>query len=277
MRHFFWWTLLIVLIPASVSAHSLFIQSGRHHVHAGKGSPLFFCYGHHFPVDDAVRRGKLSYVKIISPQSEIRDVSLRDEKCLHSYIVDYEEPGTYVLTAETTPGYFTIWHDTKGRKRHSIKPMSAVVKKAATIDTSLRSSQWAKSYVTCDAPSPVFPGNIGLPLELVPSRDITQVKSGESIEIKVYSSGKPFAGPGYWDATYDGFSTQAEDMYIPRTKIEDGIFRLPVDVPGRWYVRFFTKTEAAKEFQSDCRHEKRTATLVFLVPNERKRPKMDSH
>jgi len=47
-------------------------------------------------------------------------------------------------------------------------------------------------------------------------------------------------------------------------------------VSGRWFVRFFTKKEPMEE-SPDFMQEKKTATLVFEVPNERKRPKQDSH
>jgi hypothetical protein len=31
-----------------------------------------------------------------------------------------------VLTAETNPGYYTVYVDKKGRQRHTIKPKSAI-------------------------------------------------------------------------------------------------------------------------------------------------------
>lgn len=237
---------------------------------------MFFCYGHHIPVDDAIRRKKLHVVQVHAPNGTTSDVALRDEKSLHSYVITYDQPGTYVLTAETTPGYFTMWKDLKGRKRHLIGPMSALGDKAQEIFSSLRSSQWTKTYVVCEEPSAEFPAFIGLPLELVPVKDVSKLKKGESLELQVYMDGKPYTGKGFWDATYNGFSTCAEDMYVPRREVADGVIRLPVDVTGRWFVRFYTKTPApqgTKEFLQ----EKKTTTLVFEVPNERKRPKIDSH
>ena len=263
-------------IPAVASAHSLYIQSGRYVVTEGKKSPLFFCYGHHIPVDDAVRRKKLSYVKVIDPTGKFSSIELRNEKSLHSYLVDYSMAGTYTLVAETTPGHFTMWTDKKGRKRHAIKPMSAVADKAQSIESSLRSSQWTKTYVVCESPSEDFPAHIGLPLELVPEKDLYSVKKGDVLKLQVYQNGKPYAGTGYWDATYNGFSTQAEDMYHVRKEIKDGRIEMPVDVTGRWFVRFFTKVPA-KDGNKNYMHEKQTTTLVFEIPNERIRPKTDSH
>lgn len=268
--------LLSFIVPAGASAHSLYIQAGRYEVVEGKKSPLFFCYGHHIPVDDAVRGKKLQYIKIINPELEVTNIDIRDEKSLHSYLVEYNTPGTYVLTAATNPGFFTTWFDKKDRKRHSIKPMSMVIDKASKIDYSLRSSQWTKTYVVCENPSAVFPAKIGLPLELVPSSDVNTLKKGETLIMQVYADGKPYKGKGYWDATYNGFSTQPEDMFIPRREISGGKIELPVDVAGRWFVRFYTKIPPEQESR-DYTLEKKTTTLVFELPNERRRPKADSH
>lgn len=268
---------LLILPPSGVLAHSLYIQSGRYHVYQGKGSPLFFCYGHHIPVDDAVRGKKLHAVRVIKPDGSTQEIAVRDDKSLHSYVVEYDMPGTFVLTAETTPGFFTSWTDTNNRKRHSIKPMSAIADQALSVEGSLRSSQWTKTYVTCDRPSNSFPGRVGLPLELVPSRDVSSLKQGETLVLTVYQDGEIFTGKGYWDATYSGFSTQAEDMYIPRQECTEGKIEIPLDVCGHWFVRFFTKTAPAVGNTGDYLQEKRTTTLVFEVPNERKRPETDSH
>lgn len=268
-----WVVLILSLIPVQTSAHSLFIQSGRYHVKAGKGSPLFFCYGHHFPVDDAVRRKKLEYVRIINPDMQVRDIVLREEKSLHSYVVQYEKSGTYVLTAETRPGYFAQYIDKKGRKRHSLKPLHAFIDNAQTVTSSMRSSQWTKAYVVCDEAGTSFPAEVGLPMELLPEKNPSLVKMGETITFQVHNDGKPYKGDGFYDATYSGFSTESEDMYIPETPVKNGVFTVPVDMSGRWFVRFFTKVNAPEDKQKEYLTEKRTTTLTFEIRNERKRPK----
>ncbi|THB67430.1 MAG: DUF4198 domain-containing protein [Desulfovibrio sp.] len=269
--------LLASTLAGGAWAHSLYIQSGRHMVNKGKASPLFFCYGHHIPVDDAVRSEKLAYVRVLAPDGEVREIELREGKSLHSYLVDYDMEGTWVLIAETTPGFFTTWYDQRDRKRHAIAPMSTVADEATRIENSMRSSQWAKSYVCCETCSEDFPAFVGLPLELVPARDVFLVEPGETLDFQVYMDGEPYSGEGFYDATYMGFSVHSEDMYIPRTEVSDGTFRFPVDVAGRWFVRFYTKTEAPEEQRSEYLQEKRTTTLVFEVPGERRRPEIDSH
>ncbi|PID76580.1 MAG: hypothetical protein CSB24_05905 [Deltaproteobacteria bacterium] len=263
--------------PSIAAAHSVFIQSGRYQVKKGKGSPMFFCFGHHFPVDDALRAKKLAAIRVIGPDGNADEVEIKNEKSLHSYQIKYETPGTYVLTAETTPGFFAMYTDKKGHKRHSLKPMNTFIEQAESVQTSMRSSQWAKTYVVCDQPSEKFPASVGLPLELVPDRDPATLKLGDTINFTVLSDGKQVESEGSWDATYGGFSTEAEDMYYPRAKVKDGKFSVKLDQSGRWFVRFFTKTKAPEEMKDKYLTEKRTATMTFLVRNERKREKPAEH
>ena len=135
----------------------------------------------------------------------------------------------------------------------------------------------AKTYVVCDKPSADLPSEVGLPMELVPDTDPTQLKQGDTIAFTVMNDGKVYGGEGTWDATYGGFSTEAEDMYYPRTVIKGGKFTVPVDQSGRWFVRFFTKNDAAADKRDKYLTEKRTTTLTFLVRNERKRPENSDH
>lgn len=266
-----------LLCPLQAFSHSLYIQSGRYSVEKGKVSPMFFCYGHHFPVDDGVRFKKLRHVKVISPEGDSLEIELRNERTLHSYEVKYKTPGTYVLIAETNPGLFAMYTDKKGRSRHSLKPKHTWVENADTIKSSMRSSQWSKTYVTCEKGSEKFPANVGLLFELVPTRDISELKEGGQLELEVYLNGAPYTGEGTWDATYGGFSTEAEDMFIPRIKLRGGKFTVPLEHGGRWFVRYFTKTDADPKNRSEYLTEKRTATLTFIVRNERRRPQPTDH
>ena len=268
---------LSFLLPVTGGAHSLYIQAGRHQVDEGKSSLLFFCFGHHVPVDDGLRYKKISYVHVIAPDKSSRAIELRDEKSLHSHMINYEQPGVHTLVAETVPGYFAMYTDKKGRSRHSLKPLSTFIENVSEIDRSMRSSQWSKAYVRSGKETGVFPKVVGLPFELAPETDVFTLKKGDKVEMQVYRSGKPFTGSGTWTATYNGFSTESEDLYIPNTTAENGRFTVPIDEAGRWYIRFFTKTDAPEDKRSEYLTEKLTTTLVFEVRNERKRPVNSGH
>ena len=266
-----------VLSPGLSLAHSLYIQSGRYQVAEGKSSPLFFCYGHRIPVDDGVRAKKLKKVEVRTPGGEKKQMAIRPEKGLHSYMVKYEKPGTYVLSAETNPGYYTVYIDKKGRERHAIKPKSAIKDKAREIKKSLYSKQFSKTYVVCETPSEKFPARIGQKLELVPSTDVSKLKAGDTLELQVYFKGEPYQSQGTWDATYNGFSTESEDNYFPKTKVSGPSVKVVIPHAGRWFIRYFIKIPATGKDREQYTQEKNTATLVFEIPNKCKTPKTSSH
>jgi len=268
---------LTALAPALAPAHTLFMQSSKYQVAAGKDAPLFFGYGHHFPVDDAIRREKLAYVRVLAPDGGSSDMALRDEKTLHSYLVNYEQPGTYTLVAETVPGLYAIYTDKNGRTRHTLQPLHSFIDSAAEVKISLLSRQWAKSYVICDTPSAAPPVPVGLPLELVPLRQVSGLKQGDAIELQVFQHGKPYAGEGSWDATYNGFSTESEDMAVEKSTISGGKIVLPLEASGRWYIRFSTEQPAPEDQRRDYLAEKHSATLSFEVRNDRRRPSAGEH
>lgn len=257
----------------TVSAHSMFLQSSRYELKDGKASPLFFCYGHYFPVADGVRAKKLKQVIVTNPKGEQQQIVIRNETSLHSYLVSYNMPGTWMLTAETNPGFYTVFIDKKGRERHTIKSMAKVKDRAETIKTSLYSKQYAKAYVACGKPQKHVFKRAGLALELVPRTDLFAMKPGDTLELDIYRDGALYEGEGKWDATYNGFSTQAEDMFHPRVKIKGS--RLTINIPnaGRWFVRYFIKVDAPESESEKYLQMKQTATLTFQVDNPRIRPK----
>jgi uncharacterized GH25 family protein len=269
--------MLFIAWTPHVSAHSLYIQSARYHASSGKALPLFFCYGHYVPVADGIRGKKLNRVNVIEPDGSATPVQVRNETGLHSYMVDYNIPGIWTLTAQTTPGYFTSFTDKKGKERHAIKPIFKIKDRAKSVEKSYYSKQYAKTYVNCGKFSGPMPPAAGLALELVPLKNIFTLKSGDNLALEILSNGQPFKGKGTWDATYLGFSTVAEDNFYPKNRVEGSRLSIPLPNSGRWFIRYFIKIPAPEKDQDKYLEMKLTATLTFQIDNERKTPKGTGH
>ncbi|MCG8620336.1 MAG: DUF4198 domain-containing protein [Desulfobacterales bacterium] len=258
-------------------AHSLYIQSTQYFADEDKSLPLYFCYGHYVPVADGLRGKKLNRVNVVSPDGTATPITVRDEKSLHSYMVNYDAPGTWTLTAETTPGYYTVYTDKKGKERHTIKPMAKIMDRAKEVHKSYFAKQYAKTYVNCERPSATFPARAGLALELVPRTDLFTLKPGDNLELDVYLDGKPYTGKGTWDGTYMGFSTVAEDNFYPKTEVEGSRISVALPDTGRWFIRYFIKKDAPEADKDKYLQMKLTATLTFQIDNERKTPEPEGH
>ena len=268
---------LICLTAASALGHTLYIQPTRFMADNGKSIPFFFCYGHFIPVADGVRGKKLNRVQVIAPDGQAQTVEILNGKGLHSHMVEYNAPGIWGLTAETTPGYYTFFKDKNGKERHAIKSIAKIKNRLGQVIKSYYSKQYAKTYVKCGTPTGPFPANLGLPLELVPVKNLFELKPGNTLELDVYLDGKPYTGTGTWDATYMGFSTQAEDNFYPHTEVKGSRVSIPLPNPGRWFIRYFIKVDAPEQDKDKYLQMKLTASLTLQIDNKRKTPKPESH
>ena len=268
---------LILLTAAAASSHTLYIQSSRYLADEGKSFPFFFCYGHFIPVADGIRGKKLDKVQVIAPNGQAQTIEIMDGKGLHSHMVEYNTPGFFGLTAQTTPGYYTFFKDKNGKERHAIKSIAKIKNRLGEVIKSYYSKQYAKTYVKCGTPTGPFPANLGMPLELVPKGNLFDLKPGDTLELDVFLDGKPYTGEGTWDATYMGFSTRAEDNFYPHTKVEGPRISIPLPNPGRWFIRYFIKVDAPKQDKDKYLQMKLTASLTLQIDNERKTPKPKSH
>jgi uncharacterized GH25 family protein len=259
---------MTALLSQSVYAHTLWIQSSRYKVKRGLAKCMFLGWGHYLPLDDAISGNKLRYIKVFDPTGRSSEIPVREEKSLHSYLIKYDQVGTYSLAAETYPGYCSVYRDKAGKTHHAAKPKSDLPE-AEDVQISVLTFQSTKAYVVCEEPSDKVPAPIGLQLELLPLQDPTKLKPGDGLPLEVFFKGKRFEGKGKWVATYNGYSTAGEDYFHKETEIEGGRFKVPITRPGIWFVRFSSKKEAIGEEALKCNHLNYKTTLVFQVSGER--------
>jgi hypothetical protein len=88
---------MIALVSQAAFGHTLWIQSSRYRVKKGLAKPMFFGWGHYLPLDDAISGDKLHYIKVFDPAGDCKEKHIREEKSLHSYLVQYDQVGTYCL------------------------------------------------------------------------------------------------------------------------------------------------------------------------------------
>jgi len=259
---------MIAFLSQAVYAHTLWIQSSRYKVKRGLAKPMFFGWGHYLPLDDAISGNKLRYIKVFDPVGRSREIAVREEKSLHSYLVKYDQVGTYCLAAETEPGYYTVYREKDGKTHHAAKPKTDLPE-AESVQVSVLTFQSTKAYVVCEEPSDKVPGPVGFQLELLPLQGPAKLKPGDELHLEVFFKGKRFEGKGKWAATYNGYSTAGEDYCHKETEVEEGKFAVPITRPAIWFVRFTFKTKASGEDALKCNYLNYKTTLVFQVSGKR--------
>ena len=138
-----------------------------------------------------------------------------------------------------------------------------------------RYAKYAKTLVQVGSGgSRAFNRTAGHPLEFVPEKDPSAVRSGDTLSIRLIFQGKPaamarvHAGAVEW--TGAGIPGQpretAKDMEL--TANARGVIRLPITAAGLWNVRTIQITQSPAGAGADW--DAHWATLVFLVPQSSK-------
>lgn len=130
--------------------------------------------------------------------------------------------------------------------------------------------QYTKTYVAVGDKPAKIQARIGQHLELVPETDITKLKVGDNLKLKVYFDGKPYRGSGKLAASYAGYSTKMEDNFYPEKTVENGYISLPIPTSGRWFIRYSVRIPAPKDKAEKFSDQSFKATLVFQIDNDRK-------
>jgi uncharacterized GH25 family protein len=107
---------------------------------------------------------------------------------------------------------------------------------------------------------------LGYPIEIVPLANPGTLSAGRTLEVLVLAAGEPVAGQLVY-ASYEGFHGHDEtgshrEAARLRTD-ENGVARVELTRPGRWYVRLIRMLPVDEE---GVDYESNWATLTFQVP-----------
>ncbi|SRR5581483_2124931 len=100
-------------------------------------------------------------------------------------------------------------------------------------------------------------------LEIVPEKNPSQLKPGDTLPVRVLFRGKPLSGVRV-SAVYEGAEPKGHEFPVTAETDEQGHASLKLDRPGLWYARLIHMIPAENERDADWRSY--FATLTFRVP-----------
>ncbi len=103
---------------------------------------------------------------------------------------------------------------------------------------------------------------VGHTLEIVPEKNPSQLKPGDSLPVRVLFRGKPLAGAAVF-AVYEGAELKGHEYTIAAETDEHGRAILKLDRPGLWYARLIHMVPAEGEPDADWRSF--FATVTFSI------------
>jgi len=179
------------------------------------------------------------------------------------------EKGTYQVSAATKPTYYVIFKDKKGRKRIKMKPMDEVTGISEVL-IAARYQAFAKAYFTNGPWNP--PKALGHRLEIIPLTDLTQLKTGDLVAVKVLYDGQPLnhspKSKEFITAKSNGFGQH--EGFALFSKIKKGRAAFRVQRPGQWIIDVshsdvIKPDGPLKEFAGKARQLYHAASLTFVV------------
>ena len=133
-----------------------------------------------------------------------------------------------------------------------------------------RYAKYAKTFVQVGrAGARAFSRAAGHPLEFVPERDPSDLRTGDTLAVRLIFHGQPAAGArvhaGAVEWTRTGVPEKPREAAKDMELIADGsgVIRMPVTAPGLWNVRTIHITQSPAGVGADW--DAHWATLVFLV------------
>ena len=232
--------LLSIVAVFSVSAHTLWLESNRYYIESGGESGakayMFFGWGHRLPVDDPVAAEKIKSVKLHEPDGAVTPITISDGRNVHYTPIEYSKKGTYVLSGESNPGYYTMYLDKSRKMHHYVGPMDEVTD-AVKIVFSVHAYQYPKSIIVSGNSSGAELKPVGNKLELVPEIEPARLRTGSRFSFSLYFDGEVMKnGKAMYSATYMGYSLEPEAFLYSEREFVDGRGDFDISRPGVWFV-----------------------------------------
>lgn len=201
-----------------VGAHDLWLNIDDHYPEVGEKTNAKVVFGHNYPYYDILLSSEdLTEFCYLSPLGEKTKITKTWEEIKgQSYgkpagarvgEVSLKQEGTYVVASS---------RKRKGDREH------------------VPSEKYAKSIITVGKGNENVSKTLGHRIEIVPLKNPSEVKAGDSIPVKILFEGKPLST--YIYATYAGYYSEDEPFPVFTKSNEKGVAHVKISEPGIWMV-----------------------------------------
>ncbi|KIX11113.1 DUF4198 domain-containing protein [Dethiosulfatarculus sandiegensis] len=252
----------VMLMASPASAHSLWVNLFESFSHHPGHMMTSLGWGHSLPMDDflAAPNGSISIkaYDLIGPDSKktplglpvikkpvLKDLAVGmkmqtgDLGLRKLALTPKTKPGTYQVAAQSKPTFFSMYLNKKGRTAWAPKPMNEI-KNAQKVLRGMRYESFAKSL--CAVKKWTDPKPVGHALELMPLRDVSNLRKGQLLKVKCTLFGKPVAtmpfNMVFLTAASKGFN--GKDGFTLASTLNakgEATFRLPT--AGQWLLNIY--------------------------------------
>lgn len=249
---------LILGIVASAAAHYTFIMPEKFRVSPGEMLTIGFHAADSFP-DSTQLPKRLQSAQVQTARGSTAIPSLREDGLRQTATVTAPS-GYFIVTAVNPPNTAPMSARSflNYLKEESLTDIIAEREKRGEAEQPGREryGMYLKSIVLGGKPDEGYKHVVGFPIEIVPGKDPSQLKSGEPLPVRVLLKGAPASNVQLFAAT-----AGASNKSVGKTDA-NGRIAVPV-APGRWRLHTIHMERVAL---ADADWESFWATLTFEIP-----------
>lgn len=193
----------LLLGAGAAQAHNFWLVPDAYKAKVGETVTIQIGFGHKFPasrVDEAVRPGMAIQVSALGPDGKVTKLEAQEPG---KYSFKAPVPGAYMLSAVMKPGFFSR---VEGRMKRGNR------KELGKVDSCMSFTMIGNAPLFV---GPKAQGAAAAPksqaLQVVPQGDISGLKAGDTLSLKVMFQGAPLADTTL-KATYAGYQPSAEAL-----------------------------------------------------------------
>lgn len=277
-----------LLAAGGLGAHDLFLRLDRYLLRPDAPATAVLLNGTFDESENAVARDRMTDVSVLGPDaSEVTRPpasAWRDSAGAAVLRFRTRGPGTYLLGVSTRTRTFTLsGDDFDAYLRHDgLVDVLAERREAGLLGTPATEtySKHVKAVVQVGTRrNDTYRSRLGYPVELVPLANPYRLSVGDTLPVRFLKDGEPVEGQivyARWEghrpsaaAGAGGAAAGGCDLHpdarepICRRTDADGVVRIPLARPGRWYARLIHMREVPEDPEVD--YESNWATLTWAV------------
>ena len=255
-------SLLTLFLYSNAGAHSFWVNVFDSFTHPPGHALVTLGFGHQVPLDDLLVGdfGTILPAKyeIIDPNGKRLALPMPDLKRVGPnplgknltvengelgirkvQLTDTAPQGTYLVAVESKPMFITQYVNTEGKTKTAPKALDQI-KDLKDVIFSVQYISYAKSGFSYKKQTAVEP--LGHALEILPQVNISGIRAGDLVPVKVIFNGQPLSTIGTDIVFYGGPDKFELISYLVDGKAQ---FRLPT--AGNWIFNVYTMRHVAKE------------------------------
>lgn len=215
--------ILIIFATVSAQAHMLWLNVDDDTPAPGKAVQIKIGWGHQFPAGEEMKEGTLNRIYALDESGN--EIPLKQiSSAQYSFVPEKE--GAYRITANISPGFLS--KTTDGYKLQPKKGLEDVL-------SCFRYDMRTKAVISAGGKGEKVGIPAGDKLEIIPLKDPTALKKGETFPLKVIYDGKPLSNAEI-KATYEGFSDKPHTFAEAVTTDSKGEANVKITEKGHWLI-----------------------------------------